>query len=74
MGTWQSLAASIYYTGVGVVLLGTGVKFLYGIIRDYDSNSVFVRELKSVHLANIYKALADIAEKLDIKLDIHPKL
>ena len=70
MEEWIKLASAIYYTGVGAVLLGTTVRFLYRLVRGYDQDKDFLTEMKEVHLTNIYSALQKIANELDIRLDI----
>jgi hypothetical protein len=74
MEKWSHIAATVYYTGVGAVLLGTAVRFLYRLIRGYDEDREFLDELKEVHLTNIYSALQQIAKKLDIDLVLTTRL
>ena len=70
MNDWIKMASAIYYTGVGAVLLGTTIRFLYRLVKGYDQDREFLDELKEVHLTNIYTALQQIAEKLNISLDL----
>jgi hypothetical protein len=70
MDNWIKIASAIYYTGVGAVLLGTSVRFLYRLVKGYDRDQEFLDELREIHLTNIYTALQKIAEKLNISLDI----
>ena len=69
MEKWIQLASAIYYTGVGAVLLGTTVRFLYRLIRKHDKDQEFLDDIREVHLSNIYTALEQIAEHLDIRLN-----
>lgn len=70
MEKWAQLAAAIYYTGVGVVLLGTGIRFLWRFIYSYNRRDEFLDELKTVHIENIYTALGQIANELNIQLEL----
>jgi hypothetical protein len=68
MAHWLDYIQGFYYTGVGVVLLGTGIRYLHRMFKKRDESDVFLEELKDVHLKNIYTALEQIAEVLDIRL------
>jgi hypothetical protein len=68
MAHWLDYIQGFYYTGVGVVLLGTGIRYLHRMSKKRDESDVFLEELKDVHLKNIYTALEQIAEVLDIRL------
>jgi hypothetical protein len=74
MERWEQLAQAIYYTGVGMVLLGTGIRFLYKFFHNYDQNNDFIDELREVYLSNIYEALGVIAAKLDVVLPPPPSV
>lgn len=70
MEKWSQLAATIYYSGVGIVLVGTGIRFLWRFIYSYSKRDEFLDELKTVHLENIYNALAQIANELNVSLEM----
>lgn len=72
---WSKLAATIYYTGAGAVLLGTTIRFLYKLTKRLDDDSKLLKELEDVdvkaHLGNIYIALQTIAIELDVRLNLN---
>lgn len=73
MEKWSQLAAAIYYSGVGLVLVGTGIRFIWKLVYRYSRRDEFLDELKTVHLENIYNALDQIANELNISLRVkHP--
>lgn len=59
-----------YYTGVGATLIGTFLSLIYRFFRSQHDETVFLNELKQVHLPNMYDALDQIAERLDIRLKL----
>jgi len=70
MDKWAHFATGFYYTGVGAVLIGTSIRFIYRFVHGIDQKAAFVDSMKETHLPNIYGALKAIAKKLDIDLDI----
>lgn len=77
LGNVDKYTQIFYYSGVGVVLYGTGVRFLYRFFRKRDRRSDLLDELEAldvhVHLLRIYTALKRIGDKLDIDLAIGPQ-
>ena len=63
-------AQMIYYIGAGLVLIGTGLRFLWRFVKGFMDDRDFLNELREVHLTNIYEALKAIAHKLQIDLDL----
>lgn len=72
---WYRIAATVYYTGAGAVLLGTTIRFLYRLTKRLDDDSKTLKDLQDVdvkaHLGNIYIALQTIANELNIRLNLN---
>lgn len=69
MDKWIQLSQAVYYTGVGAVLLGTTIRFLFRFFKKKDAAFDFIQEVQTVHLSNIYGALEQIANRLHIQLE-----
>lgn len=72
---WYRVSAAFYYTGVGAVLIGTTIRFLYRFLKKLDNDAKMLKELQDVdvkaHLGNIYLALQTIANELNIRLNLN---
>jgi hypothetical protein len=74
-GNTSLLIQNVYYTGAGIVLAGTGIRFLYHFFRDKDRKDRLVDEIENKHLPNIYAGLDQIATELRISITYpHPRL
>lgn len=75
MTDWFQISQTIYYSGAGAVLFGTGVRFVYRFIyqffNDRRENNAFIAEMRNVHLKNIYNALDLISTELNIRLPLN---
>lgn len=76
MGHWELIASTVYYTGVGAVLLGTTIRFLYKRYHDYDAlverslqNRKDIEALQKTE-SQILSALNKISWKLGIDVDL----
>ena len=70
MEHFSQLASTVYYTGVGAVLLATTVRFLYRLIRDYDQDRKYLRQLQETEIPELKKTLVEIAKALDVNTKI----
>ena len=66
---WAQL---ISYIAIGLVTIGTALRVLFRVLKQYDNNAVFVQELKDVYLKDIYEALRIIAARLDVEIYLTP--
>jgi hypothetical protein len=62
------MVPTFYYTGVGAVLLGSSVKFIYNTIQRHNKDKELLDDIRDVHLPNIYAALDQIAKGLGVEL------
>ena len=71
----KDLSSTIYYLGMGAVLFGTSVRFLVRFIARRSKDAKVIQELEAVdvksHLGNIYIALQQIAQELNIQLHLN---
>ena len=70
---WGLWASTLYYIGVGVVLVGTGIRFLFRFFKRYNDNFDFIEDLRDEDLPYLKAAIQKIAAKLDIELEPGPK-
>jgi hypothetical protein len=72
MNKWLQISSAIYYSGVGAVLLGTTLRFLYRLIKGHNDDAELLNDLREEHLPYMYSSLSKIAKKLDVDLDEPP--
>lgn len=66
---WRAISEVVYYSGMGCVLVGTAIRFLYNLYMKRNQREKFVDEIQKVHLVNIYSALSQIAKHMGLELE-----
>ena len=72
---WVKISSLVYYAGAGLVLIGTGIRYLVKFFLQQRDDAKLLRELQEVdvkaHLGNIYIALQVIAQELGIRINLN---
>lgn len=68
--TFEKIVSISYYIGATIVLVGTGLRFLWTFIKGVVDDRETIDDLRQIHIPAIYSALIEIGRKLGLDLEL----